>query len=112
MILWAGEAGIEMREKRMLEMKWARDLEDAGDEGGFAEGGSDYQGGADVVRVDDVRLYGFDQGSARFEYGGDLPGAFGGDVEIYGDYGGACRLILRREACSGGGKGDYYFKTQ
>lgn len=65
-----------------------------------------------MVSVDDVGAYGFDQGSAGFEYSGDLPGAFGGDVEIYGDYGGACFLILGREACSGGGKGDYYFKTQ
>ena len=111
MILRAGEAGIEMREKRMLEMKWTRDLEDAGDGGGFAQGGSDYQGGADVVSVDDVWPHGFDQGSAGFEYGGDLPGVFGGDVEIYGDYGGACFLIFGCEAGGSGGKGDYYFKT-
>jgi len=37
---------------------------------------------------------------------------FGGDVEIYGDYGGSCFLILGREACSGGGKRDHYFKAQ
>ena len=92
-----------MREERMLEMKGAGDLEDAGDRGGFAQGGSDYQGGADVVSVDDVGAHGSDQGSAGFEYGGDLPGVPGGDVEIYGDYGGACFLIFGREACRGGG---------
>jgi hypothetical protein len=37
---------------------------------------------------------------------------FCGDVEIYGDYGGACCLIFGCEACSGGGQGDYYFKSQ
>jgi len=100
-----------MSEERVFEVKGPGDLEDAGDGGGFAQGGSDDEGGADVVGVDDVGAHGFDQGSAGFEYGGDLPGALGGDVEIYGDYGGACFLIFGREACSGGGKGDYYFKA-
>ena len=112
MILRAGEGGIEMREKRMLEMKWTRDLEDAGDGGGFAEGGSDYQSGADVMRVNNVGAHGLDQGSAGFEYGGDLPGVLGGDVEIYGDYGGACFLIFGGEACGGGRQGDHYFESQ
>lgn len=53
-----------------------------------------------------------DEGAAGFEYCGDLPGVFGGDVEIYGDYSGACFLIFGREACSGGGKGHHYFKAQ
>ena len=90
-----------MREERMLEMEWAGDLKDAGDGGGFAQSGSDDEGGADVVSVDDVGAHGLDQGTAGFEYGGDLPGVFGEDVEIYGDYGGACFLIFRREACGG-----------
>ena len=90
-----------MREERMLEMQRAGDLEDAGDAGGLAQGGSNYQSGANVVSVDDVWAHGFDQGSAGFEYGGDLPGVPGGDVEIYGDYGGACFLIFGREARSG-----------
>ena len=90
-----------MREERVFEMKWTGDLEDAGDGGGFAQGGSDDEGGADVVSVDDVRAYGSDQGSAGFEHGGDLPGVFGGDVEIYGDYGGSCFLVFGCEACSG-----------
>ena len=101
-----------MREKRMLEMKWAGDLKDAGDRGGFAKGGSDDQGGADVVSVDDVGPHVFDQGSAGFEYGGDLPGVLGGDVEIHGDYGGACFLIFGSEAGGGGGQSNNYFKTQ
>ena len=101
-----------MREKRMLEMKWAGDLEDAGDRGGFAEGGPDDDGGAHVVRVNNVRAHGFDQGSAGFEYGGDLPGVLGGDVEIHGDYGGACFLIFGSEAGGGGGQSNNYFKTQ
>src|ERR1700722_11340398 len=111
MILWAGGRGFEMREERMLEMQRAGDLEDARDGGGFAQGDSNYQGGADVMSVDDVRAHGFDQGSAGFEYRGDLPGLLGGDVEIYGDYGGACFLIFGRDASGGGGKGDYYFKS-
>ena len=41
------------------------------------------------MSVDDVGANVFDQGSAGFEYCGDLPGVLGGDVEIYGDYGGA-----------------------
>jgi hypothetical protein len=65
-----------------------------------------------VVSVDDVGANGFDQGSAGFEYCGDLPGLPGGDVEIYGDYGGACFLIFGRETGRGGGKGDHYFKAQ
>jgi hypothetical protein len=101
-----------MREERMLEVQGAGDLEDAGDGGGFAQGGSDYQGGADVVGVDYVGLHGLDQGSAGFEYRGDLPGVLGGDVENYGDYGGACFLIFGGEACRGGGEGDYYFESQ
>jgi hypothetical protein len=101
-----------MREKRMLKMEWAWDLEDAGNGRGFAQGGTDYQGGADVVGVDYVGLHGLDQGSAGFEYSGDLPGVLGRDVEIYGDYGGACFLIFWGQACRGGGEGDYYFKTQ
>jgi hypothetical protein len=100
-ILRASGKGVEIREERMLEMQWAGDLEDAGDGGGFAQGGSDYEGGADMVRVDDAGAHGFDQAFAGFEYGGDLPRALGGDVEIYGDYGGACFLILWREACCG-----------
>ena len=112
MILWASESGVEMGEERMFEMQWAGDLEDAGDGGGFAEGGSDYQGGADVVRVDNVGTHGLDQGSAGFEYGGDLPRMLGRDVEIYGDYGGACFLIFGGEACGGGRQGDHYFESQ
>ena len=100
-----------MGEEIMLEMQWAGDLEDAGDGGGFAEGDSDYQSGADVMSVDDVGAHGLDKRSAGFEYCKDLPGAFGGDVEIYGDYGGACFLIFGGEARSGRGKGDHYFKT-
>ena len=83
-----------MREKRMLEVKWAGDLEDAGDGGGFAESGSDDEGRADVVRVNNVGAHVLDQGSAEFEYGGNLLGVLGGDVEIYGDYGGARFLIF------------------
>jgi len=83
-----------MREERMLKMQWAGDLEDAGDGGGFAQGGSDYQSGADVVCVNNVGAHILDQGSAGFEYRGDLPGVFGRDVETYGDYGGACFLIF------------------
>ena len=49
-----------MGEEMMLEMQWAGDLEDAGDGGGFAEGDSDYQSGADVMSVDDVGAHGFD----------------------------------------------------
>ena len=37
---------------------------------------------------------------------------FGGDVEIYGDYGGACFLIFGGEAGGGGGQSDHYFKAQ
>jgi hypothetical protein len=65
-----------------------------------------------VVRVDDVGAHGFDQGSAGLEYCWDLPGVPGREIEIYGDYGGACFLIFGCEAGGGGGKGDYYFKTQ
>jgi hypothetical protein len=65
-----------------------------------------------VVRVDDVGAHVFDQGSAGFEYCGDLPGVPGGDVEIYGDYRGACFFIFGGEAGSGGGKSDHYFKAQ
>jgi hypothetical protein len=36
MILRASESGIEMRKKRMLEMQWTGDLEDARDGGRFA----------------------------------------------------------------------------
>jgi len=83
-----------MSKEWVFEVKRTGDLEDAGDGGGLAQGGSDYQSGADVVRVNDVGANGFDQGSAGFEYGGDLPGVLGGDVEIYGDYGGACFLVF------------------
>ena len=110
-ISWASRRSVEMREERMLKMQRAGDLEDAGDGGGLTQGGSDYERGADVMSVDDVGAHGFDQDSAGFEYGGDLPGVPGGDVEIYGDYGGACFLILGREASSRRGKGDHYFKT-
>jgi hypothetical protein len=65
-----------------------------------------------VMRVNNVGAHGLDQGSAGFEYGGDLPGVLSGDVEIYGDYGGACLLIFGREAGSGGGQSDNYFKAQ
>ena len=64
-----------------------------------------------MVSVDDVGANGFDQVSAGFEHCGDLPGMPGGDVEIYGDYGGTCFLIFGGEAGGGGGKGDYYFKA-
>ena len=101
-----------MREERMLQMKRAGDLKDAGDRGGFAQGGSDDQGGAHVVGVDDIGAHILDQGSAGFEDCGDLPGALGGDVEIYGNYGGACFLIFGGEAGGGGGKSDHYFKAE
>lgn len=60
MILWAGGRDVEMGEERMLKMKRAGNLEDAGDGRGFTQGGSDYQSGADVVGVDDVGAHGFD----------------------------------------------------
>jgi hypothetical protein len=101
-----------MGKERVFQMKRSRDLEDTGDGGGLAQGGSDDEGGADVVSVDDVGAHRLDQGSAGFEYCGDLPGVFGGDVEIYGDYGSACFLIFGCEVCSGGGQGNYYFKAQ
>jgi hypothetical protein len=100
-----------MGKERVFEVKRSRDLEDSGDGGGLAQGGSDDEGGADVVSVDDVGANGFDQVSAGFEHCGDLPGMPGGDVEIYGDYGGTCFLIFGGEAGGGGGKGDYYFKA-
>ena len=112
MIFWASESGVEMGEERMLEMKWAGDLKYAGDGAGFAQGGSDDESGADVVGVNDVGANVFDQDPAGFEYCGDLPGMPGGDVEIYGDYGGACFLIFGGEAGGGGGKSDHYFKAQ
>jgi hypothetical protein len=101
-----------MGEKRMLEMEWAGDLKDAGDWGGFAEGGSDDESGTHVVSVNDVWKHVLDQGSAGLEYGGDLPGVFGGDVEIHGDYGGAYFLIFGGEAGGGGRQNDSYFEAQ
>src|ERR1700686_2736615 len=100
-----------MSKERAFKMERAGDLEDAGDGGGFAQGGSDDEGGAHVVGVNDVGAHGLHQGSAGFEYCGDLPGVPGGDVEIYGDYGGACFLVFGGEACSGGGKSYHYFKA-
>jgi hypothetical protein len=64
-----------------------------------------------VVRVNNVGANILDQGSAGFEYGRDLPGVFGGDIEIYGDYGGACFLIFGGEAVGGGGQRDNYFEA-
>src|ERR1700680_5234598 len=98
-----------MGEKRMLKMKWAGDLKDAGDGAGFAECGSDDERGAHVVSVNDVWKHGLDQGFAGFKYSGNLPGAFGGDVEVYGDYGGASFLIFGGETGGGGREGDNYF---
>ena len=60
MILRASERSIEMSKKRMLEMKWAGDLKNAGDGGGFAKGGSDDESGADVMRVNNVGAHGLD----------------------------------------------------
>ena len=100
-----------MREERVLEMKRAGDLEDAGDGGGFAESDSDDEGGADVVGMNNVWTHGLDQGSAGFEYSGNLPGVSGGDVEIYGDYGGSCFLIFGGEAGGGGGQSYNYFEA-
>ena len=65
-----------------------------------------------MVRVDDIGAHVLDQGSAGFEYGEDLPGVLSGDVEIYGDYGGACFLIFGGEARRGRGQSDSYFEAQ
>ena len=65
-----------------------------------------------MVGVDDVGLHVLNQGPAGFEDLGDLPGVLGGDVEIYGDHGGACCLIFGGEAVGGRGESDHYFKAQ
>jgi hypothetical protein len=62
--------------------------------------------------MNNVRADVLNQGSARFEYCGDLPGVPGGDVEIYGDYCGACFLVFGGEAGGSGGQSDNYFKAQ
>ena len=64
-----------------------------------------------MVSVNYVGANIFDQGSAVLKHCRNLPRALGGDIEIYGDYGGAELTIFVRGTVSGVGEGDYYFKT-
>jgi hypothetical protein len=112
MVARACKSGIQVGEEGVLEMKGARYLKNAGDGGGFAQGGSDDEGGADVMSVNNIWANIFDQGSAGFEYGGNLPGAFRGNIEIYGHDGGAKFMVFGCGPVGSGGKSDHYFKAQ
>jgi hypothetical protein len=112
MVARASESGIEMCEKRMFEMKWTGDLENARDWGRFAKRGSDDEGGADVMSVNYVGANIFDKSSARLKDCRNLPGALGGDIQIYEHDGGAQLAVFARGAVSVEGKGDNYFKAQ
>jgi hypothetical protein len=64
------------------------------------------------MSVDDVGANIFDQGSAGLKHCWDLPGALGGDIQIYGYDGGAELAVFGRGTVSGEGESDDYFKTQ
>ena len=112
MILWTGGGEIEFREETMLEMKRARNLEDAWDGGELSESGAKHQGGADVVRVNNVGLDLGDQVFAGAKERGNLPRTPGGKIQGERNDGGAGVFILGSEASGGGGQNDDHVEPE
>ena len=64
-----------------------------------------------MVSVNYVGANIFDKSSARLKDCRNLPGALGGDIQIYVHDGGAELTVFGCGTVSGVGEGDYYFKT-